>query len=359
MLGAVCSLSMLMIAAGCGGDATFGPTPVVPAPDTTLVGVVSNAPVSGARVCAYQLANGKRGTLLGSCVQTDVAGNYVIGFRDYAGEAIAEASGGTYRDMVTGATRTLTLFRSIRPGNVLPLNANTVHITPLTELAVQRAESLGGLTTTLVTEGARDVVSRFGGFDLHRSFPADLTTTQALTMDVDKRAYGLALAGLSGYLVNKASVGTVDTLLKDFNAKITASTLSAETQSFREGISTFLRSARNGSGLTTTAGNGLIALNFGAGPITTQPPTITEGGEKCLLSSPKWSALGVKSVCWFNLPVAACSAFVLQTASVRILSDNGLADTPDGYLSVTSCRNQNQLYTADWATGKVYVTDPF
>jgi hypothetical protein len=77
------------------------------------------------------------------------------------------------------------------------------------------------------------------------------------------------------------------------------------------------------------------------------------------LSSPKWNALGVKSVCWFNLPVGACSASFLQTASVKILSDNGLSDTPDGYTSVPSCRNQNQLYTADWATGKVYVTDRF
>ena len=126
------ALSGAMLLTACGGGSTFGPTPEPVVPETTIVGVVAKGRVSGASVCAYRITDGKQGVQLGSCAATDADGNFTIGFRDYAGEAMVQAKGGTYRDEATGASRTLTALRAIRPGNLLAINQNTVHITPLT-----------------------------------------------------------------------------------------------------------------------------------------------------------------------------------------------------------------------------------
>lgn len=361
-LSILASLCTVVSLASCGGGSTFGPTPdpdPVTEPATTIVGVVAKGRVSGATVCAYRLTDAKKGALLGSCTTTDADGNYTIAFRGYAGEAIVEATGGTYRDEATGANRTLTSFRAIRPGNLLAINQNMVHVTPLTELAVRRAVARGSFTIAHVTEATREVSQRFGGFDLHVTTPADLMTTPGLTLGFPERAYGLALAGFSGYLANKAVATTLDAVLTDFANKIATDTLGSETQAFRNGITTFLNSAQNGSGLTASTGSGLIALNFGAGSITTQPVTVTEAGEKCLVGSTRLGILGVNAMCWFNLRAGSCNAATLQAGTVSILNTEGWADTPSSYTVVNSCRNQRQLYTVDALSNTVYTSDPF
>lgn len=356
---AVLGIAALLTA--CGGGSSFGPPPdpVVP-PNTTIVGVLAKGRVSGASVCAYRITDGKQGVQLGSCTTTDADGNFTIGFQDYAGEAMVQAKGGTYRDEATGASRTLTTLRAIRPGNLLAINQNTVHITPLTELAVQRATALGSFTTERITQATRDVSQRFGGFDLHATTPADLMNTPGLSLGFPERAYGLALAGFSGYIANKGNSATLDTVLIDFARKIAANTLGSETTAFRNGITTFLNSAQNGSGLTAATGAGLIALNFGAGAITGQPVTVTESGEKCLVGSTRLGLLGVNAMCWFNLRPGTCNAANLQAPTLSVLNTEGwTTDSPSGYTSVNSCRNQRQLYTVDAVSGTVYTSDPF
>jgi hypothetical protein len=354
------TLSMAAWLTACGGGSSFGPTPDPVVPETTIVGVVAKGRVSGASVCAYRITDGKQGAQLGSCTTTDADGNFTIGFRDYAGEAMVQAKGGTYRDEATGANRALTTLRAIRPGNLLAINQNTVHVTPLTELAVQRATALGSFTTERITQATRDVSQRFGGFDLHTTTPADLMSAPALTLGFPERAYGLALAGFSGYIANKGNSVTLDAVLIDFVGKIASNTLGSETTAFRNGITTFLNSAQNGSGLNAATGTGLIALNFGAGAITGQPVTVTESGEKCLVGSTRLGILGVNAMCWFNLPSGACNAARLQGPTLTVLNTEGwTTDSPSSYTSVNSCRNQRQLYTVDAVSGTVYTSDPF
>jgi hypothetical protein len=357
----VAVLSIATLLTACGGGSSFGPPPepVVP-PNTTIVGVLAKGRVAGASVCAYRITDGKQGVQLGSCTTTDTDGNFTIGFQDYAGEAMVQAKGGTYRDEATGASRTLTTLRAIRPGNLLAFNQNTVHITPLTELAVQRATALGSFSIERITQATRDVSQRFGGFDLYDTTPADLMNTPGLSLGFPERAYGLALAGFSGYIANKGNSATLDTVLIDFASKIAANTLGSETTAFRNGITTFLNSAQNGSGLNAATGPGLIALNFGAGAITGQPVTVTESGEKCLIGSTRLGIVGVNAMCWFNLRAGTCNAANLEARTLAVLNTEGwTTDSPSAYTPVNSCRNQRQLYTVDAVSNTIYTSDPF
>lgn len=353
-------LAVLVLAA-CGSSSSTVEPPVDPVtPDTALIGVVAKGRVSGARVCAYKLSDGKEGDLLGSCTNTDAEGNYTIKFRDYAGEAIVKASGGSYRDEATGTTQALTALRAVRPGEVLPLQANTVHVTPLTELAVRRALARGSLGATQLREATAEVVQRFGGFDLHDTLPLDLMAGSALLADYQERAHGFALAGFSGYIANKGVGATLDNVIDTFSRAIANNTLGNETAAFRAGIKTFMNSPQNASGFSASVSNAMVVLNFGAATNTDNSGVIAEAGEKCVVRSTQLSNIGLNAVCWFNLPANACNAAALRERTAAVLLNNaGITDTPDGYTAVASCRNHRQFYTVDALSNQVYTGDPY
>ena len=129
----------LLAACGGGGSAV-----------TPISGSVVKGPVNGAQVCAYKAVAAGKGEQI-KCVTTGSTGAYTMEV-DYVGDVVIEASGGTYTDEATGATKTLS-----DPLQVV-LNAQgtaaTGVVTPLTTVAFSMAKAgklFTGLSNVILT----------------------------------------------------------------------------------------------------------------------------------------------------------------------------------------------------------------
>ena len=129
---------LLLGLGGCGGGSSSSPT------STTLHGMALAGPFLSGNVCAYQVSNGAKGALLGTCTSIVAAtSSFSVDVGTYTGDVLVEVSNATYddeanpNDNVTGTPLTGTLRNLIHVGG----NGGTVNlaVTPLTEAALRLA----------------------------------------------------------------------------------------------------------------------------------------------------------------------------------------------------------------------------
>lgn len=187
---------LAVILSGCGG----GGGGSTPASVATISGVVVKGPVSGATVTFFSLnVDGSKATQLGTTT-TDASGNYTITLTPApATPLLAETSGGTYVDEVTNAT--VMLSATDKLSVALPVGAARAAITPLTDIAAARAQSLaaGGIPLATAIESSNiGVASQYGIADIVTILPpAANNESSAATATRDEKNYALVLAGIA------------------------------------------------------------------------------------------------------------------------------------------------------------------
>jgi len=249
-LASVLSWTVAFILAGCGG----GSGEVLPQPVITsrIIGVVAKGRVSGATVCAYRIDAGAVSSQLGQCVLSDQQGNYQLNFEGTAEQLMVEARGGTYLDEATGNTLPLGTLRTLPTTEPFAGVLWTAHITPITELSARRAIA-GGVLTNERIKAAADEVLQFFKIGASSTEPGDLTT-RSTSNDFLSQRYGLYLAGISAMAEGSNLSATLDAIGRD----ITSKTMASRNVAFNEGVSRFLNSPRNQSGITASQLAGFV-----------------------------------------------------------------------------------------------------
>ena len=171
-------LAGITILAACGGSSSSSSS------GNVVSGLASKGPIDGGSVEVYALLeDGTKGDLLGTAT-TGADGSFTIGVGNYSGAALVEVRGGTYTDEATIFPVDNALMRAVISevsGNV------SVAVTPLTELAVSKAEGDGGLTFSNITASNNFVSALFGGVDIIATEPVDvLIGSSSLSVSVSR-----------------------------------------------------------------------------------------------------------------------------------------------------------------------------
>ncbi len=237
-------LSMLaLIFAGCGGGGSSNSAPIDS--KIQLSGTAADAILSGATISVYALdAGGSIGKLLGTAT-TNANGEYSIDIVAYSGNVMVEASGGTYTDDATGMGKTNSLtFHAAMTGVTKSLK---VAVTPLTEIAVQKA----GTLTTANIYSANTVVSNMvgGGTNIISTMPANVLASSS--SGTAEKNYGLALAAIS-QMVSSGTATSVSGAITSIVNDLSDNKLDTTGAAISAALATFITSGSNQSGLNTT-----------------------------------------------------------------------------------------------------------
>jgi hypothetical protein len=291
---------LLALLAACGGGGSISE----PNNDATISGSLVKGPVAAGKVCAYSIADGVQAEQR-ACSATDDQGRYTIRLQSVnpAGETLVVAATrmtGRYIDEATGTQRPLdaTLRSAVR---VLPGDEATVMVTPLTELAMRRAEtSPARLHQDSIDQAMAMVATAFDVADLRQTRPADPTQSSSMQAARGERNYGLALAAVSSLQANLpvAAGGsvTLEHALEELAQSFAPDRVTAQDLKFKAALQSFLSGPRNASGVSPAAMSAAVSLQmdvlplaFGVlpavqalGPQTvTTPPTVPNDGPAC------------------------------------------------------------------------------
>jgi hypothetical protein len=343
-----------------GATATTTTTPTTTPTTTTITGNVAKGLVSSATVKFFTLnANGTKGNLLGTTT-TDSNGNFTVTLTVISDPIMADASGGSYVNEVSGVTDTLS--GSDKLTAVLPAGTTQAAITPLTNMAAARARTLvaAGISLATAVDAANvGVAQQYNLSDILGILPVGVdNAAQVATSSRDQRDYGIILAGITQEAAN-LNVRPIDlatALAKDMEdgildglgesqiqvPTITGSVITlppnAGTVNLQNAINTFIASSNNltnlvGTSISTTPVN--INPAGGSFYITaTALPAWTEGqsGSATLTANggtppytwavtvgsalPNWLALGQQE----NNVVLTGTAPLLAAGSTRSIS---------------------------------------
>lgn len=263
---AASTLTLLLLAA-CGGGGSSNNAAVVPAvtPNTTsdsvISGIASKAPIDGT-VAIYALtADGSKGALLKGGVSLS-KGDYAVNIGKYDIPVIIEVSG-SYTDEATGAV--LTLAKPLRAALASSAVATKIAVTPLTELAVQKAEQkVGALSSSNIIEGNK-LVSDIFKFDIISTQPVAPTDAAAIAAvkNQSQKDYTLALAAISQ--LSKTQGVPLAATLASVAGNISPSGMTSQTVSnFQKAVTDFISSAKNLTGITDIAATSLAKINGGS-----------------------------------------------------------------------------------------------
>ena len=247
----------------------------------SIAGFVVDGYISGAKIQAYQInANGTKGAAVGSSTTSDATGAYSLNLGNYTGPVLIESSGGSYTDWATGAVVNIPaagVMRAVVP-NVSASTPLTVHITPLTYMAAQRALqdiAVNGTAAATAISNANNQISKYyGSFNILTDKPINPTVAgSAVGVSQTQVDYGMVLAGISQTAGDKAwqpfslvtalaldaTDGTFDgkqgttqlTVAKNAGGTDNLPATAGKTDMANE-IDTFQKSGQNKSGGTTT-----------------------------------------------------------------------------------------------------------
>lgn len=198
-------VTVLLTACGGGGGGS-GDTEEAQADLTSISGNVVAGPVSGATVNLYSVSatTGVTGSVIDSA-NSNNSGVYNISFRlgqtnsIFVNPILLQAGGGSYVDEATTnivplGTELQAIINDFSYGN----NPNVV-ITPLTNMAVERAKiMLSPLIPANINAANEEVGAYFGGIDILHTIPINpLIADSSDGASQDAIDYGLILAGLS------------------------------------------------------------------------------------------------------------------------------------------------------------------
>lgn len=275
---------------GTGTGISTGGTGTTVTPMNGLIsGTASNGPLAGGTIMAFAINNGTMGAQLASGA-TDTEGNFTMSLGNYSGSVMLQINGGTYTDLATGTTMTMTagnvmtaMISSISTGSTI----TGIQITPLTSMAQAMAQNMaGGMTDANITAANTAIGNYFMVSDILHTQPIDpLVTGSGTGANQDMQNYGITLAAMSQYaesigmanssgiitvMVNDASDGIMNG--KMGGTSITTGTMgggmmgggssmmqsTAGTSGLATAMTTFMGSTMNKSGLTATSVQSLI-----------------------------------------------------------------------------------------------------
>lgn len=174
-------VSATLTACGGGGGNTGGTAPGPAAPSTTIGGVVSKGLIAGATVTAY-CGGQSSGTVFGTPATTDSNGAYDISSTSSCAQPIelvaTGSTGSTELDEIS--SESVAMNFTLKAYIATPENANTQHITPLTDIVATVIDgTAGGLPTSASVESVTNalVTNVLGG---------DAATYSAIPMPATK-----------------------------------------------------------------------------------------------------------------------------------------------------------------------------
>jgi len=233
---------LAVLLTGCGGGGGGGSS-TSSGTSNTVSGIAAKGPLKGATVTIYALnALGVQGALLAT-TQTGTSGDYTANIGSYSGSILAIVSGGTYTNEATllPVTNTAQLRAAMTnvSGNVL------MTVTPLTEIAVQRA----GILTEANIELANALVSNMiGGVNIITTRPANVIVSSPST--TAEKNYGLSLAAIS-QMVSSGTATSVSIAISQIATDLADNQIDVTGGNISSALTTFISSGNNQTGLTT------------------------------------------------------------------------------------------------------------
>ena len=333
--------------AGCGGGGSLSTDP-----DTLPVfvdGFVSKGPVSGARVCGVWIIAGVQDAATETCTTSGSTGAYALEMPRRAGLLSVVATGGTFRDEATGAATPLRTLRSAVAFDGVGNNV-VAQVTALTEIMVQRAQARGRLDTVTVAAATTEVERTFGVSGLTRTRPADITARDANLSPTPELLYGLANAGVVGWMAERG-ITQLEQALGTLSSGIAGATLYDELAAYRAGIKRVI-TANPASGLNSNAAaySTLVGLDFGRPPPTPTRPTIVEqaGTQRFAV---RWLIddlflIPIGMACVTNVPASVAPATVLAAMQAHAAT---YGTTVTSMTPVSKCIGAGQSITVDWS----------
>lgn len=346
---ALATLAAAAALVGCGGG---GGSDLSVDPSTLPVfadGAVVKGPVSGARVCGVWAVAGVQDASTQTCATTGADGAFSLTMPRRTGLLVVTATGGSYRDEATGAVTPLGTLRAAVPFDGSGNNV-AAHVTALTEIAVRRAQARGALDETTVAAAGAEVRRTFGVSNLTGHRPADITAREANLSGSSELLYGLANAGVVGWMAERG-VGSLDQGLATLSAKIGDGSMYDELPAFRAGIRrAIVANPASGLNMNAAAYASMVALDFGAPPPQpARPPIVEQPGTqrfavRWLLDDLFGNKVG--AVCVTNVPAS------VPVEQVRTAVEAHARTIPIQVTSMTAterCVGAGQSITIDWS----------
>jgi hypothetical protein len=171
-------LFLAVMLQGCSGSrskdevATSASAPPLPPPATTLNGIVSKGPVSGATVNVFAVRSGlvDRSVAIGTG-QTVDGGSFSIDLGSHDGPVLVEVTEGTFTDEASGVTVALKVPLHAVVSDTKANATTTVAVTPMTELAFKKAKGAGPLTAGSIDDANASIARSFGLTDIISILP--------------------------------------------------------------------------------------------------------------------------------------------------------------------------------------------
>jgi hypothetical protein len=142
---------------------------------------------------------------------------YSVDISPYTGPIVVEVFG-TYKDEATGVAVTMAPAGPPLRAVISDARGNVqVNVTPLTELAVQKAGAV--LTKTIIDKMNTNISAMFKIADIIKTKPVDATTAASATATADEKTQSLVLAAISQMVKNSGN--TLGKVIDDMGADIT------------------------------------------------------------------------------------------------------------------------------------------
>ncbi len=175
-----------------------GGTPV----NGMVSGTVFNGTMSNATVMAYSVNSGIMDAQLASGT-TNSMGGFSLSLGAYSGPVMLKMSGGSYENLATGATLTMSMtdvMTAVIPTIASGATVTGIHMTPLTSMAQARAQTMtGGMIDANITAANTAVGGYFMVSDILQTLPMNAAMLASGGTTTDMRNYGIAIAAMSQY----------------------------------------------------------------------------------------------------------------------------------------------------------------
>ncbi len=246
-------------------------------------GSVFNGTMGNATVMAYAVSGGSLGAQLASGT-TNSMGSFSLSLGAYSGPVMLKMSGGSYNNLATGTTMTMSagdVMTAVIPTISSGATITGIQMTPLTSMAQARAQAMaGGMTDANITAANTAVGNYFMVSNILETVPMNAAVLgSGGTATVDMKNYGVAIAAMSQYaqtismtdpaalilsMMNDASDGIMNGQMGSTQITMggmgggmmggggTMMQSTAGTSGLASAMTSFLGSAMNRSTLTTT-----------------------------------------------------------------------------------------------------------
>jgi hypothetical protein len=166
-------------------------------------GSVFNGTMGNATVMAYAVSGGSMGAQLASGT-TNSMGSFSLSLGAYSGPVMLKTSGGSYNNLATGTTMTMSagdVMTAVIPTVSSGATITGIQMTPLTSMGQARAQAMaGGMTDANITAANTAVGNYFMVSDILDTVPMNAAVLgSGSTATTAMKNYGIAIAAMSQY----------------------------------------------------------------------------------------------------------------------------------------------------------------